>query len=108
MNPYQQAVQDEIMRAYDIQSQQAASQAVGAGAFGGDVRLSSRRKLAKPSAGSCRFTGSELYASQQVAEREQARKMQAGQQLGQLGLQQAALGETAQRQALWIFKRNLI
>ena len=35
MNPYQSAISDEINRAYDIQQNQAAAQAVGAGAFGG-------------------------------------------------------------------------
>ena len=35
MNPYQDAIQAEINRAFDIQQTQAAGQAVGAGAFGG-------------------------------------------------------------------------
>jgi hypothetical protein len=35
MNPYQQAVQDEINRSFDIQSGQADLQAARAGAFGG-------------------------------------------------------------------------
>ena len=35
MNPYQQAIQDEIARTYDIQRTKAAAGAVGAGAFGG-------------------------------------------------------------------------
>ena len=35
MNPYQQAIQDEINRAYNIAGQGAAAQAIGAGAFGG-------------------------------------------------------------------------
>ena len=35
MNPYQDAVQDEINRAFDIQRAQQAAGAVGQGAFGG-------------------------------------------------------------------------
>lgn len=101
MNPYQQAVQDEIMRAYDIQSQQAASQAVGAGAFGGGRAAIQQAEVGRNLAQALAASQAQNFMqAQQVAEREQARKMQAGQQLGQLGLQQAALGETAQRQAL--------
>ena len=101
MNPYQQAVQDEIMRAYDIQSQQAASQAVGAGAFGGGRAAIQQAEVGRNLAQALAASQAQNFMqAQQVAEREQARKMQAGQQLGQLGLQQAALGETAQRQAI--------
>tara|TARA_S200002703_G_scaffold13086_3_gene11540 strand:- start:4745 stop:5752 length:1008 start_codon:yes stop_codon:yes gene_type:complete len=35
INPYQQAVQDEINRAYDIAANKASAGAIGAGAFGG-------------------------------------------------------------------------
>jgi hypothetical protein len=35
MNPYQQAIQDEINRAYNIAQQGQAAQAIQAGAFGG-------------------------------------------------------------------------
>ena len=35
MNPYQQAIQDEINRSYNIAQQGAAAQALQAGAFGG-------------------------------------------------------------------------
>ena len=101
MNPYQQAVQDEIMRAYDIQSQQAASQAVGAGAFGGGRAAIQQAEVGRNLAQALAASQAQNFMqAQQAAEREQARKMQAGQQLGQLGLQQAALGETAQKQAL--------
>jgi hypothetical protein len=101
MNPYQQAIQDEIMRAYNIQSQQAAGQAVGAGAFGGGRAAIQQAEVGRNLAQALAASQAQNFIqAQQAAEREQARKMQAGQQLGQLGLQQAALGETAQKQAL--------
>lgn len=101
MNPYQQAVQDEIMRAYDIQSQQAASQAVGAGAFGGGRAAIQQAEVGRNLTQALAASQAQNFMqAQQAALGEQARKMQAGQQLGQLGLQQAALGETAQKQAL--------
>ena len=101
MNPYQQAIQDEIMRAYDIQSQQVAGQAVGAGAFGGGRAAIQQAEVGRNLAQALAASQAQNFIqAQQAAEREQARKMQAGQQLGQLGLQQAALGETAQKQAL--------
>jgi len=101
MNPYQQAIQDEIMRAYDIQSQQAAGQAVGAGAFGGGRAAIQQAEVGRNLAQALAASQAQNFMqAQQAAEREQARKMQAGQQLGQLGLQQAALGETAQKQGL--------
>jgi hypothetical protein len=101
MNPYQQAIQDEIMRAYDIQSQQVAGQAVGAGAFGGGRAAIQQAEVGRNLAQALAASQAQNFIqAQQAAEREQARKMQAGQQLGQLGLQQAALGETAQKQGL--------
>ena len=101
MNPYQQAIQDEIMRAYDIQSQQVAGQAVGAGAFGGGRAAIQQAEVGRNLAQALAASQAQNFMqAQQAAEREQARKMQAGQQLGQLGLQQAALGEAAQKQAL--------
>lgn len=101
MNPYQQAIQDEIMRAYDIQSQQVAGQAVGAGAFGGGRAAIQQAEVGRNLAQALAASQAQNFIqAQQAAEREQARKMAAGQQLGQLGLQQAALGETAQKQGL--------
>jgi len=101
MNPYQQAIQDEIMRAYNIQSQQAAGQAVGAGAFGGGRAAIQQAEVGRNLAQALAASQAQNFIqAQQAAQNEQVRKMQAGQQLGQLGLQQAALGETAQKQAL--------
>lgn len=101
MNPYQQAVQAEIQRAYQPQFQQAAGQAVGAGAFGGGraaiQQAEINRNMAQAMAAS---QAQNFLQAQQAAERERSRQMAGGQQLGQLGLQQAALGQQAQQMAL--------
>ena len=104
MNPYQQAVADEINRAYDRQLAASSAGAVGAGAFGG-----SRGEIAASEIDRNRVSAlaqaqaQNFMQAQQAAERDLARQTQLGQgiaalagQEGQLGLRQAALGETVQ------------
>ena len=104
MNPFQQAVQDEINRSFDIQQAQAAAGAVGQGAFGGSRGEIARREIDRNRADAlARSQAQNFLQAQQAAERELARQTQLGTgiaglagQMGQLGLRQAALGETGQ------------
>jgi len=104
MNPYQQAVSDEINRAFDRQLAGSAAGAVGAGAFGG-----SRGEIAASEidrnrgAALAQAQAQNFIQAQQAAERGLGRQTQLGQGIaalageqGQLGLRQAALGETVQ------------
>src|SRR6056300_1303308 len=80
MNPYQQAVQAEIQRAYAPQFQQVAGQAVGAGAFGGGRAAIQQAEVGRNMADALAASQAQNFMqAQQVAEREQARKMAAGQ-----------------------------
>ena len=104
MNPFQQAVQDEINRWFDIQQRQAAAGAVGQGAFGGSRGEIAQREIDRNRADAlARSQAQNFLQAQQAAERELARQTQLGSgiaalagQQGQLGLRQAALGETGQ------------
>ena len=104
MNPFQQAVQDEINRSFDIQQRQAAAGAVGQGAFGGSRGEIAQREIDRNRADAlARSQAQNFLQAQQAAERELARQTQLGTgiaglagQMGQLGLRQAALGETGQ------------
>jgi hypothetical protein len=104
MNPYQDAVRDEINRGFDRQLASSAAGAVGAGAFGG-----SRGEIAASEidrnrvAALAQAQAQNFMQAQGAAERELARQTQLGQgiaglagQQSQLGLRQAALGETVQ------------
>lgn len=120
MNPYQEAVQAEINRAYDIQQNQAAGQAVGAGAFGGSRAEIAQREVDRNRAQALAQSQAQNFMqAQQGAANQLQRQMaaaqgigslgiQAGQTLGQLGLQageslgtlglrQASLGELGQQ-----------
>jgi hypothetical protein len=102
--PFQQAVQDEINRSFDIQQRQAAAGAVGQGAFGGSRGEIAQREIDRNRADAlARSQAQNFLQAQQAAERELARQTQLGSgiaalagQQGQLGLRQAALGETGQ------------
>jgi hypothetical protein len=111
MNPYQQAVADEINRAYDRQLSGSAAGAVGAGAFGGSRAEVARSEIDRNRASAlAQAQAQNFMQAQQAAERELARQTQLGQGIaglasqqaglagerGQLGLRQAALGETVQ------------
>ena len=98
MNPYQQAVQDEINRSYDIQARQAGLQAVGqAGgpsAFGG-----SRAQIAQQEIDRNRASALAQSQAQNFMQAQQRQLAQAD-ALGTLGLRQAALGQQAQQQGV--------
>lgn len=111
MNPYQQAVADEINRAYDRQLSGSAAGAVGAGAFGGSRAEVARSEIDRNRASAlAQAQAQNFMQAQQAAERDLARQTQLGQGIaglasqqaglagerGQLGLRQAALGETVQ------------
>ena len=111
MNPYQQAVSDEINRAYDRQLAGSAAGAVGAGAFGGSRGEIAASEIDRNRASAlAQAQAQNFMQAQGAAERELARQTQLGQGIaglssqqaglagerGQLGLRQAALGETIQ------------
>jgi len=123
MNPYQQAVFDEINRSYNIQQAQLGQQAAGAGAFGGSRSAVMESELGRNRASAlAQAQAANFLQAQQAAQNEMLRRQQAGQQIGSLGLQagqtlgtmglqtgealgtlglrQAALGETAQNLGL--------
>jgi len=98
MNPYQQAVSDEINRAYDIQAKNAGlaavGQAGGPSAFGG-----SRAKIAELEIDRNRASAlaqAQAQAFGQAQQQQLARAQSASQGLGSLGMQQAKLGEAFQ------------
>tara|TARA_Y100001938_G_scaffold108645_1_gene148484 strand:- start:149 stop:967 length:819 start_codon:yes stop_codon:yes gene_type:complete len=91
MNPYQDAVQAEINRAFDIQQDQAAGQAVGAGAFGG-----SRAQVAQSEIDRNRAAALAQSQAQNFLQAQRAAQT-AAEQLGTLGLRQASLGQLGQQ-----------
>jgi len=109
MNPYQQAVQDEINRAYDIQQTQAGGQAVGAGAFGGSRAQIAQSEIDRNRAAALAQSQAQNFMqAQQAATNELLRKqaaaqgigslgLQTAEQLGTLGLRQASLGQLGQQ-----------
>jgi len=91
MNPYQQAVADEINRAYDIQQNQMAGQQVSQGAFGGSRGLIGQQEIDRNRASALAQSQAQNFIQAQDAARsdfanQQARQLQAGQAAGQLGL----------------------
>jgi hypothetical protein len=123
MNPYQQAVTEqtlaEIRRQADIAGQSQAAQAVRTGAFGGtregvqraEMERNTQNLMAQQIAqGYAQNYAQAQQAAMQTDEAARARQLGIGQlfgqigqltaawrQLGQLGVQQAALGQTAQQ-----------
>ena len=110
MNPYQQAIQDEINRSFDLQSAQAGLTAAGAGAFGGSRGAIQQAEIGRNRAQALAQSQAQNFLqAQQAAQNEMQRSLQAAQGLGQLGtaqgqlaqgigalgLQQAGLGELA-------------
>ena len=112
MNPYQQAVQDEINRSFDIQSAQAGLGAAGAGAFGGSRAGIQQTEIGRNRASAlAQAQAQNFMQAQQAAERERQRQLGAAQgigalglqgasALGQFGVQQAGIGELSQASAL--------
>lgn len=94
MNPYQQAVQGEISRAFDMQRSQLGQQAAQAGAFGGSRAAVQQAEIGRNEAAAlAKAQADNFLQAQQAAQNEMGRNLAAGQALGQLGLQQAGLGE---------------
>jgi len=98
MNPYQQAIQDEINRAYDIQATQAASQAVGQpggpSAFGGSRAEIAQREINRNRAQALAQSQAQNFLqAQQASQQELNRALQAAQGIGQLGGVQAGLAQ---------------
>ena len=102
MNPYQQAVIDQSMkdidRAGQIQQNQAAARAVGAGAFGGSREGIERAEIGRNILDQKARTAAGLRQQgfAQAQQQQLARAQSAAQGLGSLGMQQAKLGEAFQ------------
>ena len=94
MNPYQDAIQAEIVRAYQPQFNQGAATAVGSGAFGGSRAAIQNAEIQRNMASALAQSQAQNFLQAQKAQLDQADA------LGTLGLRQAALGEQAQNQAL--------
>lgn len=97
MNPYQQAVRDEINRAYDIAANQASASAIGAGAFGGGREGVQRAELERSRASELAKAQAAAYGQglQQFLGAQQASAAglgAVGQGLGGLGTQFGGLG----------------
>jgi len=120
MNPYQQAITDEINRSYDLQANTSSGQAVGQGAYGGSRQEIALQEINRNRASAiAEAQATNFLNAQNMATAEQQRQLTAGQGIGSLGLQggqtlsqmalaqgdslsslgirQAALGETEQK-----------
>ena len=101
MNPYQQAISDEINRAYNIAQQGAAAQAIDAGAFGGDREGVQRAELERNRASALAQAQAQAFlnAQNQLGQRQQtsASGLAAiAPEYGRVAGQQAALGQVGQ------------
>ena len=101
MNPYQQAVSDEINRAYNIAQQGAAAQAIGAGAFGGDREGVQRAELERNRASALAQAQAQAFlnAQNQLGQRQQTSASglaTIAPEYGRVAGQQAALGQAGQ------------
>jgi hypothetical protein len=97
MNPYQQAIQDEINRAYNIAQQGQAAQAIQAGAFGGGREGIAQAELERNRASALAQAQAQAFlnAQQQLGQRQQSSAAGLGAlapQYGAFGAQQAQLG----------------
>jgi len=102
MNPYQQSIQDEINRSYNIAQQGQAAQAVQAGAFGGGREGVAQAELERNRASSLAQAQAQAFlnAQQQLGQRQQTSAAGLGAlapQYGSFGAQQAQLGVTGQQ-----------
>jgi hypothetical protein len=102
MNPYQQAIQDEINRAYNIAQQGQAAQAIQAGAFGGGREGIAQAELERNRASALAQAQAQAFlnAQQQLGQRQQTSAAGLGAlapQYGSFGAQQAQLGVTGQQ-----------
>jgi hypothetical protein len=93
-NPYQSYVLDEINRQAEMAQNQLAGRAVQAGAFGGGREGVQRAEMERgrlASIGQAQQTG--FNTALGAAQQQQQVGLQAGQQLGQLGVQQQAMSQ---------------
>ena len=98
MNPYQQAIGDEITRAFDMQRAQAAQQAAAQGAFGGGrAAIQQAENGRNEAAALAKAQADNFLQAQAAAQAELDRNLATGQALGALGVQQAGIGELATR-----------
>jgi len=94
-NPYQSYVLDEINRQAAMAQNQLAGQAVQAGAFGGGregVQRAEQERARLGAIGQAQQTG--FNTALGAATQQQQLGLQAGQQLGQLGVQQQAMSQS--------------
>jgi hypothetical protein len=101
MNPYQQSIQDEINRAYNIAEQGVAAQAIDAGAFGGDREGIQRAELERNRASALAQAQAQAFlnAQNQFGARQQTSAAGLGSlapQYGTIAGQQAGLGQIGQ------------
>ena len=95
LNPFQDYVTNEIARQSGIMSNQLAAQAVGSGAFGGGregVQQAELQNRTLEAMGRAQAQG--FNTALGAAQRQQAVGLQAGQQLGQLGLGQQQMAQS--------------
>jgi len=86
MNPYQQAVQDEISRSFNVQRNQAANQAVQGGAFGGSRAAVTQAEIGRNEAQALAQSQAQNFLqAQQAAQNQLGRALEAGTRLGGLG-----------------------
>jgi len=93
-NPYQSYVLDEINRQSQMAQNQLSGQAVQAGAFGGGregVQRAEQERARLGQIGQAQQTG--FNTALGAAQNQQQIGLQAGQQLGQLGVQQQAMSQ---------------
>ena len=93
-NPYQSYVLDEINRQSEMAQNQLAARAVQAGGFGGGregVQRAEQERARLASVGEAQRTG--FNTALGAAQNQQQVGLQAGQQLGQLGVQQQAMSQ---------------
>jgi hypothetical protein len=93
-NPYQSYVLDEINRQAAMAQNQLSGQAVQAGAFGGGregVQRAEQERARLAAVGQAQQTG--FNTALGAAQQQQQVGLQAGQQLGQLGVQQQAMSQ---------------
>jgi hypothetical protein len=93
-NPYQSYVLDEINRQASMAQNQLSAQAVQSGAFGGGregVQRAEQERARLGKIGEAQATGFQTALG--AAQNQQQIGLQAGQQLGQLGVQQQAMSQ---------------
>jgi hypothetical protein len=93
-NPYQSYVLDEINRQSQMAQNQLAARAVQAGGFGGGregVQIAEQERARLGQIGQAQQTG--FNTALGAAQNQQQIGLQAGQQLGQLGVQQQAMSQ---------------